>query len=258
MRTVVVAGAMALGLATLPLTAADAGSTWRVGIKASTTQLVAGQKAVLKGHVRPGAAAAGHKVALQEKARSGSKWHTELHALVTRRGTYRFVAKPVSGRTHSYRVVMPASDGHARGVSPTVSIKVFAWQDLDDLTSVNNSGMRFGSVNINGTTYDDSVTANRIDSPATVEFNLDHDCTKVRSTFGLSDGSTTGGQAEVSVQADGSPIYSNTFDLGQSESKTLTFATAPLKIRLEAHNTSTVSGTFGYGAFGSPQALCSE
>lgn len=258
MRTFVIAGAMALGLASLPLTAADAGSTWRVGIHTSRTQTVSGQRALITGHVRPGAAAAGRTVKLQEKAATGTTWHTEATDRLSKRGAYRFAARPVSGRTHSYRVVMPATDAHAKGVSRTVSVEVFAWQNLDDTTSVNNSGMNFGSVNINGTTYADSVTSGRVSSPSSIEFNLDHDCTELRATFGISDGSTTGGQAEVSVQADGSPAYSKTFDLGQSESDTLLFSTAPLKIRLEAHNTSTTDGIYGYGAFGSPQVLCSR
>jgi hypothetical protein len=255
MRSFIAAGAIALGLATLPMTAAHAGSTWRVTLKTSTHQVVAGKNVVLTGHVRPGAAAAGSRLTLQEKFQPGAKWKKKDQVKVRRDGTYKFVTRPTTSFTHSYRVVMPRSPHHAKGISPTVKVTVYAWMKLDQQVSVNNDEMSFGTVNMNGTSYDDSVVQ-RWDTHGTVEFNVNHRCTMLRSTFGLSDDSTTGGQGEVSVQSDGTPLYSNTFDVGQSETKTLALDPAPLKLRLEAHNTSTGDGVLGYGAFGTPEVLC--
>ncbi len=255
MRTFIAAGAIALGVATLPLTAAHAGSTWRVTVKASTHQVVAGKKVVLTGHVRPGAAAAGTKLTLQEKFKPGAAWKKKDQVKVRPDGSYTIVTRPTTSFTHSFRVVMPTSPHHAKGISPTVKVTVYAWSKLDQHAAVNSSAMDFGTVNINGTTYGDSVRQ-RYDAQASVEFNVDHKCTMLRSTYGLSDDSTTGGQGEVSVQADGTPLYSNTFDVGQSETKTLALDPAPLKLRLEAHNTSTADGVFGFGAFGTPEVLC--
>ena len=58
MRKLVAAGAMALGIAMLPLTAAHAGSTWIVTVKASDTAVNAGQKVTFTGTVKPHGAAA--------------------------------------------------------------------------------------------------------------------------------------------------------------------------------------------------------
>jgi NPCBM/NEW2 domain len=248
---------MALGLAALPLTAANAGSTWRVTIKSSTHQVVAGKKVVLSGHVRPVAPAAGTKVTLQEMFKPGAKWKKKDQVKVRSDGTYRVVTRPTTGFTHSYRVVMPASPHHAKGVSPTVKVTVYAWSDLSTHQAVNDVSMEFDTVNINGTSYPDSLWQHW-DSSGSVEFNVNHDCIQLRSTYGLSDQSTTGGQGEVSVQSDGTPLYSNTFDVGQSATKTVALDPAPLKLRLEAHNTSTTNGVFGYGAFGRPQVLCTQ
>jgi hypothetical protein len=259
MRTFVIAGAIALGLASLPLTAADAGSTWIVSVKASTDQVVAGKKVVLTGHVRPGSAAAGAKVTLQERFKPGVPWKKREQATISGRGTYRLVTRPTHAFTHAYRVVMPATKHYAKGISPTLKVKVFAWTNLDTQDSVNGNGLDFGSVNIDGTTYPSSLTEEPwAAETSSIEFNVDHLCVKLRSTFGLSDDSTTGGQGEVSVQSDGSPLYSQTFDVGQHETQTLALAPAPLKLRLEAHNTSTTTGVVGYGAFGTPQVLCSH
>lgn len=258
MRKLVIVGAVTLGLASLPLTAADAGSSWRVTVKASTHQVVVGKKLVLTGHVRPGAAAAGTHLVIQEKFKPGVKWKADrATAKVSQNGSYRAVLKPTKAFTHAFRVVMPAAGHHSKGVSPTVTVTVYAWAPLTTQTDVNGDAMRFGTVNINGKAYDDSVW-NYYGGSGSIEFNVNHHCTELRSTFGLSDDSTTGGQGEVSIAADGTSVYSNTFDVGQSAQKTLALDPAPLKLRLEAHSTSTTDGTEGYGAFGDPQVLCTQ
>ncbi|MGC4109422.1 MAG: hypothetical protein QM747_03135 [Nocardioides sp.] len=258
MRTLVVAGALALGLASLPLTAADAGSTWRVTVKASSHEVVVGKKVTLTGHVRPGGAAAGTKLVVQEKFKPGAKWKADkATAKVSSNGSYKVALKPTKAFTHQFRVVMPANGHHAKGVSPTVKVTVYAWSNLTDHDSVNRDRMTFGTVNINGKSYDNSVW-NYYGDAGSIEFNVNHSCTELRTTFGLSDDSTTGGQGEVSIAADGTSIYSHTFDVGQVAKKTIELDPAPLKLKLEAHNTSTVDGTEGLGAFGAPQVLCTN
>lgn len=256
MRKLAATGAMALGLAMLPLTAAHAGSTWLVGIKASKVQVVAGKKVVFTGKVRPHGAAAGDKVVLQEKFRPGKPWADQKKVRVQQDGSYRVSDTPSSNFTHAYRVVMPATSKHSKGISPTVKVKVYGWTHLVDLISVNGQGMDTGTVNINGKAYKNSVFS-RYSGTTHVEYNVNHDCTKLQAVFGISDLSSTGGQAEVNVLADGTPIYSHTFDVGQHETKTVSLADNPLKLRLESTSTST-GGPFGLGAFGNASALCTR
>jgi hypothetical protein len=255
MRKLAIAGAMALGLASLPLTAADAGSTWRVTIKADTHQVVVGKKVLLTGHVRPGAAAAGTKLVVEEKFKPGVKWKARATEKVSSSGSYKVAVKPTKAFTHQFRVVMPAAGHHAKGVSPTVTVTVYGWGPLTSQTNVNDEGMSFGTTHINGKAYDDSVYSRWADG-SSIEFNVDHACSELRGTFGLSDDSTTGGQGEVSIAADGTSVYSKTFDVGQTQKKTIPLDPAPLKLRLEAHSTSTTDGIFGLGAFGAIQVLC--
>jgi hypothetical protein len=249
---------MALGIATLPLTAAHAGSTWIVGVKASATSVNVGQKIVLTGKVRPGAAAAGSSVTLQERFKPGAPWKKVGSDKVNKHGKYELTDKASHNTLHSYRVVMPATSKHAKGVSKTVKVTVYDWTSLQDLTSVNWDGLTFDTVNINGKTYDESVTSYLERGTGSVEFNLNHRCDKLRSTFGVSDNSTIGGAAEVGVLADGTSVYDESFDVGQSETKTIALDTTPLKIKLLATNLSTDDGIWGYGAFGSPVAHCTQ
>jgi hypothetical protein len=150
---------------------------------------------------------------------------------------------------------MPATSKHAKGVSKTVKVTVYDWKYLADLAYANSSAMTTGTVDINGKTYDKSVFA-YYSSNQYREYNLDHQCIRLRARFGISDDSSTGGQAEVDAISDGTNVYTKTFDLGQSEQKTLALA-KPLKLRLETHSTGG-TGTFGYGAYATAQVLCTR
>lgn len=255
MRKLVATGVMALGIATLPMAAAHAGSTWLVGIKARATTVTAGHKVVFTGTVHPRSAAQGQKIVLQEKFKPGKPWVTQRKAVVGRGGRYQVSDRPSTNTLHSYRVVMPRTTRHAKGISPTIEVTVYGWGYLADRPASNTSAMTTGTVDINGTSYDHSVYA-AWDTSQYREYNLDHQCIELRARFGISDGSTTGGQAEVDALSDGTNVYTNTFDLGESEQKTISLA-APLKLRLESQSTGG-TGTVGYGAFASAQVLCTQ
>jgi hypothetical protein len=258
MRKLVIATTLAIsiaGLAGVP-GPAQAGSSWLVSLEASNAKVVAGHRIVFTGTVRPKSAAAGDKVLLQEKFRPGKPWADQGRATIASDGTYRVTDRPSTNFLHSYRVVMAATPGHARGVSPTVKVKVYAWDNLINHADANDNGMTFGTIDINGTAYESSAYA-YYGKTQSVEFNVNHQCIRLRGRFGVSDDSTIDSQAEVDVQTDGTQIYSHTFDVGQSDKVTLALGT-PLKLRLGAHDTSTASGATGFGAFGSPQVLCTR
>ena len=257
MRKLVAAGAMALGIAMLPLTAAHAGSTWIVTVKASDTTVNAGQKVTFTGTVKPHGAAAGEKVVLQERFKPGAKWKDQKKDELNGRGKYSLSDRPSANTQHSYRVVMAATGKHAKGVSKTVKVTVYGWVGLTSVPHVNDEGMFFGAVDINGKTYDDSVVSDWPNATASIEFNLGHRCDALRATFGLSDASTTGGQAELGVLSDGTSVYDQTFDLEQTDKTTISLDT-PLKVKLTATDTNADSDIDGFGAFGNAQAHCTQ
>jgi NPCBM/NEW2 domain len=258
MRKLVAAGAIALGIATLPVTAAHAGGTWIVGVKASATTINVGQKVVFTGKVKPGGAAAGEKAVLQEKFQPGAKWKNAATDAINKHGKYELSDKAHENTLHAYRVVMPATSSHAKGVSKTVKVKVYDWTPVTSLAHVNATGIQFRTVNVNGKSYDDSVVSTRERGTGSVEFNLNHRCDKLRGTFGVSDDSTIAGAAEVGVLADGTSVYDESFDVGQSAHVMIALDSAPLKIKLLATNLSTDDGVWGFGAFGAPQAHCTR
>ncbi|MGC4109421.1 MAG: hypothetical protein QM747_03130 [Nocardioides sp.] len=231
---------------------------WHVTIKADKTTLSLGQKVHLTGKVAK--SAAGGLVRLYERGSADKPWHYQRNALVHKNGSYATYDKPTVNSARQYRVLMPGDKHHKKGFSSVVDVDVFRWTSMLNFPAVNESYLgTVASVDINGTGYPSSLEAaiyHDPDSPTTqsIEFNLGHQCTRFRGTFGLSDDSETGSQATVTALADGTQWFSQTFGLGGSSSNTQTFATAPLKLRFET--TTVVSGADGLGAVGAPEVYC--
>jgi hypothetical protein len=254
-KLVIAVAALAVGTTGLAAlqAPADAGVGWQVTVRASSTQLKVGDKLVFTGRVGPSRASTGLQVKLQEKFKPGKPWKAQGAATVDSQGHYRLVDKPTVNTEHKYRVVMPATSHHARGLSSTVGVKVYGWGKLTSHPSVNRNGMYpVPSLDLNGTSYPKSVGADWTGS-ASVEFNLDHKCTALRGTFGVDDNSETGAQSTVTAESDGTQIYTKTLSLGQTDFKRLALA-SPLKLRLTAE--SMVAGVNGYGGVGTPEILC--
>jgi hypothetical protein len=265
MRGSIRAGAVIVGLAATMVAApqpAEAAhrTAWHVTIKASKTTVTLGNKAVFTGHVNKGAA--GKLVTLQERHTPDGPWRNQGNALVHRDGGYKTSDTPSVNKRRYYRVVMPATRRHKRGVSPTVVVDVYKWTSLTQLPAVNQVDFDpQPSVSMNGVSYPSSLEAEiyhytGAPTAQSVEYNLGHTCTRFRGTFGLSDDSVSASQAMVSATADGTPWFGDTFGVGESTPNQVTFATAPLKIRFDS--VSVVDGLDGLGAVGAPEVYCTQ
>lgn len=254
-----VAAATALTLGVLAVPAAHAAKPhWRVTISASRTTTAVGHKVWLTGKVSK--AAAGKLVVLQEKLGADRPWRNQRNALVHADGTYKTWDTPTANHRRHYRVVMPATKGHAKGVSKSVAVDFYAWTTLTTMAAVNETALYpVPSVSFNTVVFPTSLEARVYQdgpNPQSVEFNLDHKCTKFRGTFGLSDDSESNSQASVSASADGTPWFTHSYSLGQSGHNRVDFETPPLKVRFETK--SLVSGQDGVGAVGTPEVFCTQ
>lgn len=255
-RTVAVATALAATALTFPSPAQAAKPHWPVTIHANKTTVTAGQKTWFHGKVAK--AASGKLVTLQERLSGSTVWKNQRNALVHRDGTYATYDAPTVNRRHYYRVVMPASKNHKRGVSHKVVVDVFKWTTLTTIPAVNQDYLYpESSVAFDGVNFPSSLEAYMYPGSPTsqsIEFNLDHQCTRFRGTFGISDDSESGSQASVQASADGTSWYDHTFAVGESQPKSVRFATAPLKLRFDT--LSLVDGLDGLGAVGTPEVYC--
>jgi hypothetical protein len=260
LRSCAAVAAVALATVVVPAPQASAaGTPWRVTIKVDSTEVRVGTKVHITGKV--GRAAAGKLVVLQEKAARDRPWKNQRNALVRRDGTYRTYDEPTVNRARLYRVVMPATEHRSRGVSRSVRVVAYQWQDLTSLPSVNSNYLyEVTAVDMNANHFPSSLEAYMydVDQPASqsVEYNLDHNCTKFRGFFGLSDDSETDGKATMSASADGSTWFSGVFSLGEYTLDSVTWDTPPLKIRFDS--TSDNATAVGLGAVGTPGVFCTQ
>jgi NPCBM/NEW2 domain len=256
MRKVVIAAAT-LAVATSGLAAvsgpATAGVPLQVTIKASSTQIKLGDTLKFTGKVGPSSASAGHQVVLQEKFKPTKPWKAQDTAKLDGHGRYTLKDVPTVNTDRKYRVVMPSTSKHAKGISSIVDVKVYGWTKLFDHPYVNPDNMYpISNLNLNGTTYPKSLVADWT-GPTSIEFNVNHKCTALRGTFGVSDASETGAQATITAESDGTQIYTKTLALGQTDVKRLTLD-SPLKLRFTAE--SVVADVNGYGGIGTPEIFC--
>jgi hypothetical protein len=265
MRTLI--GAVAVATAVAGAVAAVPGPAqaahrppWHVSIKASTTEVTLGKRVTFTGHVNK--SAAGRLVILQERPRADATWKNQRNALVHRDGDYNTFDKPTVNKRRLYRVIMPANKHHKRGVSETVIVDVFKWVSVTTLPSVNQVDFDIEpSVSMDGVSYPSSLEAHvyhytGAPTEQSVEFNLNHRCTRFRGRFGLSDESESGSQATVTAIADGAPWFNHTFAVGETTPNDFTFETAPLKVRFES--SSVIADADGLGAVGTPEVYCEQ
>ena len=221
-RVTVAAAALAVVAAgSVPLVTASAVSTealakYRVGMKMSMVQAVAGEDTVtLTGKVSP--AAPGSKVKVQVLWEGLKSWKDAGSAKVKKDSTYKFSILPSSHLDRTYRVVKPGDDTAATGTSKERALQVLKWEWLSSLTPSAVKGVSIISeMPINGDIYKHTLYTT-VDTPSGyVEYTLGHNAYKLEGTFGLSDRTETGGQGMITLRKDGAKAFSQVFDLGQS------------------------------------------
>lgn len=265
-RTTIAAGVvLAAALSATALASADAApghhasqparaGAFKVTATVNKTEPLQGSKIKIKGSVKP--AAPGSKVTLQLRYADQKKWKNVATDTLSDSGKFTFKDKVSSVRERKYRVVKPASAGHAAGHSTSLKVTVFGWRDLTSLSPATASG--FGEyengVKINAVAYPNSLrsyTSYPPGAPNSIDYNLNRACKSFRAVVGLDDSSVVTGTATVSLATDGTPRYSGAFTLTQS---------APVAFDVTRVFRLTVGATLGDGgvaAVGTPQVLCS-
>jgi hypothetical protein len=257
-RTATTALAVVLSVpaALAPAGAAPAGhapsakaGAFTVTVSVDETEPELGDRVTVKGKVKP--AVAGAEVSLQVKY-DGRGWKTIDHDRLNATGTFRFKDKVGSVRERRYRVVKPAGGHRAAGRATSEKVTVFGWRKLISLQPIGGTGFTTGSVDLNGTTFPDSLlTVPTSQTPFEINYNLNHDCKRLRGTFGLDDRSAADGTATMSLTADGAQKFVGSFALTQSQAVTADI-TDVFRIRV-----ATVNFRGGFGAVGTPEVLCS-
>jgi hypothetical protein len=130
MRRLMIIGVTALCLALSIAAPGEAqqqmGRRYRVLAHVTESTIISGQSVKVVGKVKP--LAIGRRVILQKryKKRTG-EWRKVMVRRIGPDGKFRLFDTPKTARKRFYRVVKPASDGHPRGVSDKMKVRVVPW-----------------------------------------------------------------------------------------------------------------------------------
>ena len=214
------------GLGALAGTGSAAGAEpvaqYKVTLQISAKQAVADQdKIKLTGTVTP-KPPEGSTVVLQAKYENQQSWKRVAKTTVKPTGTYKFVEKPGTHFDRVYRVVKATDDKATGDRSRERALSVTKWEWLTQMTTSAAEGfVGNATLPINGDLYPHTRYGLSTVPTGFAEFTLGRNCLTLEGTFGLSDRTETGGQATITVASDGEVAYTRSFDLGQSDAKSI-------------------------------------
>ena len=236
-----------------------AGNTFKVTLTVSNDEPEQFSTIKLKGQVKP--LRPGSKVVLQKKGADDDKWRNFDTDVLNNKGKFKFKDKIDTVRFRQYRVVKAAEGGRRAGKSNLVGVTVYGWRDLTSLAPVAATGTgETSSVKINGTDYAQSIQGNNWGNAGSIAYNIDRKCKRFSGRVGLSDSSDITATGAITLKADTTPFYSNSFGLTQSAPVTRD-VTNVFRITVDWTSSNTEGTPEDQSgaiiAVGSPRLLCS-
>ena len=251
------AAALALSPVALATTtyAAPAKAGYNVTAKVNKTVAIGKETTIkVRGRVTP--KAAGQKVVLQQRVGKKRAWNDTGSAKIKTDGTYLLKDKPSTAGSRQYRVLKPASNGIAKGLSNALTVEVYRWQRLASRPAGPSTNLTIRGALIATDYYGASlVTEAGGAGPATIEYTLGRKCLELRATYALTDDSATGSSGAVTVTTDGAVRTTHSLAVGTVvEDETLDISDAfRLKFDLAASATPAA-----YAAVATPEVLCTR
>ena len=239
---------------TAPTHAAPAkAKAYKVTAKVNTTEAI-GKETILtfKGRVTP--KAVGQKVVLQQRVLPKKTWKATGTAKIKANGTYKVKDDPSTPGTREYRVVKPASNGLAKGISPTLTVKVYSWQRLAYRTPV-ATNFAPGGATIATAYYEASLLTGTSGTASSIEYTLGRKCLALKATYALSDDSASGATGSITVSADGAVLAAHPLAIGTVIADQVLDVSDAFRIKIDA---TTSASPAARAAVGTPQVLCTR
>lgn len=236
---------------------ARAGSAASYAVTATiNTALAIGKETTLKVRGRVTPKAAGQKVVLQQRVGNKRTWKGTGTAKIKRNGTYVLKDEPATPGTRAYRVLKPASDGLAKGFSPTLEVEVYAWQKLASRTAGPTTNLLVDVGTLIGTDYyGASLVSDVSGSASSIEYTLGRKCLQMRATYALTDSSASGSSGAVVVSADGAVLASHALAVGTVVADSIIDIEDAFRLKLDLSTTSVPAAA---AAVGTPEVLCTR
>lgn len=250
--TSIALAAGSLAVATPTQAAPAKAAAYKVTARINTT-LAIGKEDVLKirGKVTP--KAVGQKVVLQQRVLPKRTWKATGTARIKRDGTYLVKDDPSTPGTREYRVVKPASNGIAKGISKTLTVKVYGWQKLVWRTAGPRVNLNEANVFIGNEYFTHSLATFTSGTPSSIEYTLGRKCLQLRATYALTDASATGATGSVTVSGDGAVLASHALGIGTVVADETIDVSDVFRLKLDLTTSATPSAI---AAVATPEVLC--
>ncbi|PKH37165.1 hypothetical protein SAMN05192575_10187 [Nocardioides alpinus] len=258
-RIIALTASAALALSPLALAttsyAAPAKAAWTVTAKINETVAI-GKETTLKVRGRVTPKAAGQKVVLQQRVGNKKSWKATGTAKVKNNGTYVLKDDPSTPGKRAYRVVKPASNGFAKGVSPTLDVEVYAWQKLAFRAAGPNANLLVGSGALIATDYyGNSLVTDLSGAASSIEYTLGRKCLELRATYALTDSSASGSSGAVVVSTDGAIRASHSLAVGTVVEDSVLDIEDAFRLKIDLSTTATPAAV---AAVATPEVLCTR
>lgn len=236
-----------------PTTAAPAKATaYTVTAKINKTVAI-GEETLLKvkGKVTP--KAAGQKVILQQRVGNKKAWKATGTSRIKANGTYVLKDDPSTAGKREYRVVKPASNGYAKGTSPSLAVEVYSWQKLGYRSPGPITNLQVTGATIATEYYAASLVTQTAAAPASVEYTLGRKCLQLRATYALTDQSVSGSTGSVVLTADGAVRANHALSVGTIVADEVVDIKDAFRIKLDLTTTAGAQA-----AVATPEVLCTR
>lgn len=256
-RITALAATVALTAGSLALTApthAAPAKTYTVTAKANISVAVAKEDTVkVRGRVTP--KASGQKVVLQQRVGNKKTWKATGTAKIKSNGSYVLKDDPSTAGKREYRVVKPASNGLAKGISKALAVEVYAWQKLGYRPAGPITNLTLTGATIATEYYGVSLVTTTAGTPSSVEYTLGRKCLEMRATYALTDQAATGSSGAITVTGDGSVLAAHTLAVGTIVADETLDVTDVFRVKLDLTTSATPAAV---AAVATPEVLCTR
>ena len=243
-----------LALTTTTYAAPAKADAYTVSAKINKTVAI-GEETILKVRGRVTPKAAGQKVVLQQRVLPKKTWKATGTAKIKTDGTYLLKDDPSTAGKREYRVVKPASDGLAKGISKSLAVEVYAWQKLGFRTPGPVTNLDLTGATIATEYYTGSLVTRVAGTPSSIEYTLGRKCTQLRSSYALTDSAASGSTGSITVSTDGTARTAHALAVGTVvEDQVLDIANA-FRLRFDLTTSATPAAV---AAVASPEVLCTR
>lgn len=258
-RIIALTASAALALSPLALAttsyAAPAKAAWKVSASVNKTVAIGKETTIkVRGRVTP--KAAGQKVVLQQRVRNKKTWKATGTARVKANGTYVLKDVPSTPGQRSYRVVKQASNGFAKGISPSLAVQVYAWEKLAFRPAGPSTNLIVAAGALIATDYYGvSLVSDLAGAPSSIEYTLGRKCLQLRATYALTDSSASGSSGAVVVSTDGAVRATHALSVGTVVADSVLDITDAFRLKLDLTTSATPAAV---AAVATPEVLCTR